>query len=114
MSPITTHVLDLNLGRPAANVSVTLHRVEPQAADYLVGQGRTDGEGRLGTLLPASAKLLPGAYRLTFDTQAYFQSQNRPAFYPIVQITFQVIDPNEHYHVPVLLSPFGYSTYRGS
>jgi 5-hydroxyisourate hydrolase len=114
MSPITTHVLDLASGRPAADIAVELHRVEPDARDYLVGQGRTDREGRVRKLLSDGATLLPGAYRLTFDTLAYFTAQSQTAFYPTVQVTFQVTDPAAHYHVPLLLSPFGYSTYRGS
>lgn len=114
MSPITTHVLDLTLGKPAAGVSVRLDRVESGPGDYLVGQGRTDGDGRVGTLLPDGARLLPGTYRLTFDTRAYFESLGRASFYPTVQVTFLVTEVTGHYHVPLLLSPFGYSTYRGS
>jgi 5-hydroxyisourate hydrolase len=114
MSPITTHVLDLTLGRPAAGVPVQLERVENSSGDYLVGAGRTDAEGRLRTLLPVGAKLLTGAYRLTFDTAAYFQANGQSTFYPTVQVTFFVTDPAAHYHVPLLLSTFGYTTYRGA
>src|SRR4051812_38045513 len=109
MSAITTHVLDVARGRPAAGVAVRLDRLDPAAGDYLIAQGRTGADGRISTLLPGSAKLLRGQYRLTFDTGAYFESQGVAAFYPCVQVTFRVADPAEHHHVPLLLSPFGYS-----
>ncbi|MCC7536769.1 MAG: hydroxyisourate hydrolase [Deltaproteobacteria bacterium] len=113
MSPITTHVLDLALGRPAAAVPV---RLETRGLDgwTLVGSGQTDDDGRIRNLLPDSTTLAAGThYRLTFDTGAYFAGQSRESFYPEVVVTFVVRDP-KHHHVPVLLSPFGYSTYRGS
>ena len=112
MSPITTHILDLARGRPASDVAVRLD--ERRGAEWhQVGFGKTDDDGRLRDLLPDS-RLVPGAhYRLTFDTGAYFAAQSRESFYPEISITFVIRDPS-HHHVPLLLSPFGYSTYRGS
>lgn len=114
MSAITTHVLDTARGRPAAGVPVALER-ERAPGDYeSLGTGATDADGRLRTLLPEGRPLEPGTYRLTFDTGAYFAATGADAFYPVAQITFRVAAPGEHYHVPLLLAPFGYSTYRGS
>jgi 5-hydroxyisourate hydrolase len=109
MSGITTHVLDVAQGRPAAGIAVTLEGFSG-GAWRMIGQGVTDGDGRLRTLLAAGAPLDAGEYRLTFDTGVY----NPDGFYPTVSIAFTIRNPGEHYHVPLLLSPFGYSTYRGS
>jgi 5-hydroxyisourate hydrolase len=114
MSAITTHVLDLSLGRPAAGVPVVL---EVQGADggwRGLGAGATDADGRLRSLVPEGAALAVGTYRLTFDTGAYFAARRVETFYPRVSVVFSVRDPAPHYHVPLLLSPHGYSTYRGS
>jgi 5-hydroxyisourate hydrolase len=114
MSMITTHVLDTSLGRPAAGVPV---RLEIQSGDQTwktVGQGTTDADGRASQLLSASTNPSAGTYRLTFDTGAYFKAQGKKSFYPEVSVVFSVHDPAQHYHVPLLLSPYGYSTYRGS
>lgn len=112
MSGITTHVLDTSRGRPAAGVKVMLER---QSADQwtLVGSGATDGDGRLRDLTADSA-LAAGRYRLTFDTGSYFAAAGVESFFPQAVIVFNVLDPTQHFHVPLLLSPFGYSTYRGS
>ncbi len=117
MSPITTHVLDTALGRPAEGVPVTLSLLEAQAGGRRfrdLGGGRTDADGRLRGLLQKDADLAAGIYRLTFDTAAYFREKGVLAFYPEVTVVFEVREPGGHYHVPLLLSPFGYSTYRGS
>jgi 5-hydroxyisourate hydrolase len=114
MSRITTHVLDTALGRPAAGVAVTLERYDAQGAAVVLGRGVTDADGRLRDLVPAAATLHTGAYRITFDTGAYFADQELEGFYPHVSVLFRVDDGREHYHVPLLLSPYGYSTYRGS
>jgi 5-hydroxyisourate hydrolase len=103
MAGITTHVLDTAQGRPAAGVPITLHR-----GDQLLAQGETDADGRMRVLAPAD--ISAGTYRITFHTDAY----NPNGFFPTVTIDFRVTDPAQHYHVPLLLSPFGYSTYRGS
>ena len=102
---ISTHVLDTARGRPAAGVPVVLER-RADGGWSLVGEGRTNADGRVGELAPADA----GVYRLTFDTGSYFEA----GFYPQVAVEFRVDDGAGHYHVPLLLSPFGYSTYRGS
>jgi 5-hydroxyisourate hydrolase len=113
MSAITTHVLDTARGRPAAGVAIVLERVAEGAATT-IGRGVTDADGRLRDLLPAGAPLDAGTYRLGFDTGGYFAAQGVESFYPEVAIVFLVKSGGEHYHVPLLLSPFGYSTYRGS
>ena len=113
MSPITTHVLDTTLGRPASAVSVTLE-VHRDGAWQKAGQGMTDADGRLRTLLDGDRPLTGGAYRLTFDTAAYFHRVGIQAFYPRVLVEFTVAAGESHYHVPLLLSPFGYTTYRGT
>ena len=116
MSAITTHVLDTARGRPAAGVAVLLEQAtgEPASGWSEIGHGITDGDGRVKALLAPGALLLAGVHRLTFATGAYFAAQDVAAFYPEVRITFTVTDPTQHHHVPLLLSPYGYSTYRGS
>ena len=112
MSAITTHVLDTSLGKPAAGVAGRLDR-QSAAGDWVeVGRGVTDIDGRIRDLLEGA--LDTGTYRLTFDTGAYFRALDVPCFYSQVAIEFVVLDPGQHYHVPLLISPFGYSTYRGS
>ena len=113
VSPITTHVLDTSLGEPAEGVVVTLMRLDEADLASAVGHGVTDGDGRVTTLLPAG-EAEPGVYSLVFETTAYFAHSHRDSFYPRIEVTFHVTDPADHYHVPLLLSPFGYSTYRGS
>lgn len=112
-SPITTHVLDTALGRPAAGIAVKLHQVTSDESVAEIGSGTTDADGRIADLLPADAQV-SGTYRITFDTAAYFAATNRECFYPCVEVIFEVHSEGGHYHVPLLLSPFGYSTYRGS
>lgn len=113
MSAITTHVLDTSLGKPAAGVAVTLE-AHSGAGWKTLASGTTNADGRLRDLLPEESKLVPGTYRLRFETAAYFRARGVESFYPHIEITFQVKDASQHYHVPLLLSPFGYSTYRGS
>ncbi len=113
MSALTTHVLDTSLGRPAEGVAVTLERRE--SGRWIdVGGGRTDADGRCRSLLHEGVVLQKASYRLTFDTGAYFEGRGVPSFYPYVSVVFQVRDDKQHHHVPLLLSPFGYSTYPGS
>jgi 5-hydroxyisourate hydrolase len=113
MSQITTHVLDISIGRPAAGVPVILEMENTGGRWKELGRGVTDGNGRLGDLT-APGSLKDGTYRLTFDTRAYFSGRKIEALYPQVSIVFEVRRANEHHHIPLLLSPFGYSTYRGS
>ena len=114
MSAITTHVLDTSRGRPAAGVPIVLERLETDGMWRLVGRGETDADGRLRTLMREGAPLQPGTYRLVFDTKGYFTSQGLAAFYPSIDVVFEARPGNTHYHLPLLLSPFGYSTYRGT
>ncbi|MGH3518651.1 MAG: hydroxyisourate hydrolase [Haloechinothrix sp.] len=111
MSAITTHVLDVGMGRPAAGVSVRLERLDSGGAEPLA-KATTDGEGRVTDLGPGDVNA--GTYRLVLDTGSYFAATQQSGFFPEVSVTFTLSDPTQHYHVPVLLSPFAYSTYRGS
>jgi 5-hydroxyisourate hydrolase len=113
MSAITTHVLDTSVGRAAAGVPIILEH-EEAGAWQLVGKGVTDRDGRLRDLMPDGQRPAAGVYRLTFDTAAYFAAGGVESFYPVVHVIFRVTRPDEHHHVPLLLSPFGYSTYRGT
>ncbi len=114
MSAITTHILDITSGSPARGVSVTLEQQTPASIWQVIGKGVTDDDGRLRDLLTPRTSLMVGNYRLTFDTETYFAQQQIEGFYPQVIVAFTVRDVISHYHVPLLLSPFGYSTYRGS
>jgi len=113
MSQITTHVLDVSIGKPAAGVLVVLEAEKPGGQWKELGRGATDTDGRLKDLL-ASGSLAAGTYRLAFDTRAYFAARKIQSFYPQIAIVFEVRNANELHHVPLLLSPYGYSTYRGS
>jgi len=109
---LSTHVLDTARGRPAAGVRVSFERRDG-AGWAPVGSGETDLDGRVKNLVPPHQRVAPGVYRLTFDTGGYAQSIGSHTFFPEVAIVFEITDTS-HYHVPLLLSPFGYSTYRGS
>ena len=113
MSAITTHVLDTSLGKPASGVAVTLDKQEGGAWKTLA-RGATNADGRAAELLSPSAKLEAGTYRLRFETAAYFRAHGMESFYPNVEITFTVKDAAQHFHVPLLIAPHGYTTYRGS
>ena len=113
MSAITTHVLDTARGVPAAGVSVVLER--QHAAEWqVIGRGQTDADGRQRALMPEAGSAPPGVYRLRFDTRAYFEALSLQTFFPQVIVTFEIPDGEAHHHVPLLLSPYGYTTYRGS
>lgn len=112
MKSVSTHVLDIHRGKPAQGVPVTLEKKSGDAFSR-IKQGTTDADGRVKELVPEGT-LEAGIYRITFDTGAYFSAQNIEGFYPEASIVFTVRDPNSHYHVPLLLSAHGYSTYRGS
>ncbi len=112
MTGITTHVLDTARGRPAEGIAVSLE-IETAGSWRKLGAGTTDADGRVRDLL-AGGGAEPGHYRLRFETGAYHQAAGVNGFYPYVAIVFEVRDPSQHHHVPLLLSPFGYSTYRGS
>jgi 5-hydroxyisourate hydrolase len=114
MSGITTHVLDIARGRPAAGVPVTLEAKGEGGGWTVVGRGATDADGRLRDLAPSDFVLTEGDYRLTFDAGSYFDTWGAEGFYTEVVVGFVVRDPSAHHHVPLLLSPYGYTTYRGS
>lgn len=107
MSAVTTHVLDAAAGKPAAGIEVRLEKRD--GAWESVATGRTDDDGRVRDLGPET--LTVGVYRLVFDTEAY---QGEDGFFPEITVCFRITDPNAHHHVPILLSPFAFSTYRGS
>ena len=107
MSPITTHVLNTTSGRPAAGVPVTLEIQSGEQWKQLA-ESATDSDGRARNLLPADHRLEPGLYCLRFQTAAI------SAFFPEIEIRFYIENPEQHYHVPLLLSAYGYTTYRGS
>jgi 5-hydroxyisourate hydrolase len=113
MSPITTHVLDTAAGRPAGGVRVALFAGVRGGRQKALARGTTDADGRVKDLLP-EGRLAKGVYRLVFDTGAYFRARRAAGFYPEVSVVFEITNPRQHHHVPLLLSPFGYSTYRGS
>lgn len=113
MSGLSTHVLDTAIGRPAAGIGVRLE-VEEGGAWRELARAATNADGRVGHLLPPGATLAAATYRLTFDVADYLAARGAQGFYPYVAIAFTVRDAGQHHHVPLLLSPFGYSTYRGS
>jgi 5-hydroxyisourate hydrolase len=110
---ISTHILDTAAGRPAANVPVTLTR-RINVAWIPINSGITDADGRCKGLLPLDQRLEIGIYRLEFATGIYYESQQIQGLYPYVDIVFEVRDSNQHYHIPLLLTTNGYTTYRGS
>ena len=110
---LSTHVLDATTGRPAAGVQVRLERGAAPGGRRPARARRTP-TGGCGCPAPGAADFEPGVYRITFGTGAYFTARGVPSFYPEVTITFEMTARDEHYHVPLLLSPYAYSTYRGS
>lgn len=112
VSQITTHVLDTSLGKPGYNISIQLQHYF-DSTWRTIAQGITNADGRIPDLLPASQILPAGKYKMVFDTDGYFKSKNTMGFYPSVEIQFNTFD-GSHYHVPLLINPFGFSTYRGS
>ena len=112
-TPISTHVLNTASGKPAAGVAVVLQYQAGKNWEEL-GRSLTDLQGRAADLYPAKKPLQMGIYRVVYETGVYFKGQGTKTFFPQVEIIFEVEKTDEHYHVPLLLSPFGYSTYRGS
>ncbi|KAK8843425.1 hydroxyisourate hydrolase [Kwoniella newhampshirensis] len=123
-SPITCHVLDAAQGKPAAGVKVSLDilsltsqasgQVASSEVPKTLASGVTNADGRCSDLLGAETQLQPGVYKMTFFSGEYFESIGTDTFYPLVEITFTYADPKQHYHIPLLISPFSYTTYRGS
>lgn len=114
MGAITTHILDISIGRPAAGVPVRLDRQTETGHWEELGGRETDSDGRARDLIDADGRLTAAVHRLTFDVGPYFRGREIDSFYREISIAFIVSDASQHYHVPLLLSPFGYSTYRGS
>jgi 5-hydroxyisourate hydrolase len=110
---ISTHVLDMVRGTPARDVTVQLERCEGSGQWRIVGSGCTGEDGRCGQLLSQGEELSPGTYRLAFDAASYYARQGVHGLYPTVQVIFSVRDGEMHFHLPLLLSPYGYTTYRG-
>ena len=111
-SQLTTHVLDTSIGKPGKGISIRLQM--PVNGNWqTIAQGITNADGRIGDLLPSQKNIIPGNYKLIFDTDGYFAAQKTKGFYPEVEIQFTITD-DAHYHVPLLINPYGYSTYRGS
>ncbi len=113
MSQITTHVLDTAIGKPAEGIDLTLSQLVNNEWQ-LLGAGITNSDGRVANLLAEEITLDAGRYKVLFVTESYFKNQKVAAFYPYAEIVFDITGDGEHYHIPLLLSPFGYSTYRGS
>ncbi|KIR58198.1 hydroxyisourate hydrolase [Cryptococcus bacillisporus CA1873] len=113
-------VLDSSQGKPASGVKVSLQILKAEVlgssevTGKMLAEGTTDTDGRCSTLLPPNEKLSPGIYKMVFFTGDYFEAMGTETFYPVVEITFNYADPSQHYHIPLLLSAFSYTTYRGS
>ncbi|XP_014673478.1 PREDICTED: 5-hydroxyisourate hydrolase-like isoform X2 [Priapulus caudatus] len=119
-SPLTTHVLDTSTGTPAVDLPITLYvrdgagrKDDDGGAWKRLAAGNTNSDGKLPDMLTQD-QFLPAIYKLHFNTAAYFAQSNTKGFFPYVEVVFEIVDPYQHYHVPLLLSPFGYTTYRGS
>jgi 5-hydroxyisourate hydrolase len=114
MKRISTHILDIVIGKPAKDVSVRLEKQNTPDDWRLLTSARTDQDGRCAQLLPEGEDFSAGVYRLSFDTGSYYALQKIDALHPVVEVTFQARDGESHLHIPLLLSPNGYTTYRGS
>jgi 5-hydroxyisourate hydrolase len=114
MTRISTHVLDIAQGKSAKDVPVRLERREPAGEWARLNSSHTDSDGRCAQLLPEGETLRAGLYRLAFDIASYHLAHNIEGLYPVVEITFQVREGDTQFHIPLLLSPHGYTTYRGS
>lgn len=112
MSQVTTHILDTSSGKPAPDVAVSLFRQQEQVWSG-IAEGMTNKDGRITDLLAKDVIIPAGIYKLRFETKLYFESRDIISFYPFIEVVFYIND-SEHYHVPLLLNPFGYSTYRGT
>lgn len=113
MSTISTHILDTACGKPARGIRITLQRSTAAHEWEDIAMGSTNADGRVPDLLPKDTKLAEGIYRIRFDVSAYFSEHRTKSFYPYIEVVFELA-ADGHYHVPLLLSPWGYSTYRGS
>ncbi|MEG9437466.1 hydroxyisourate hydrolase [Edaphobacter sp. HDX4] len=114
MNRISTHILDISLGKPASAVEVVLHRKEQDGSRRLIGSRVTDADGRCSNLHPFDVPLISGEYFIRFETQPYHQSVGVQSIYPFIEIAFRISESDLHLHIPLLLSPNGYTTYRGT
>lgn len=112
MSQVTTHILDTSSGTPAQDVAVSLFRQQEQVWTG-IAEGITNKDGRIADLLAKDVTIPAGIYKLRFETRLYFETRGITSFYPFIEVVFYITS-GEHYHVPLLLNPFGYSTYRGT
>ncbi|KAI9273614.1 hydroxyisourate hydrolase [Sporodiniella umbellata] len=112
-SPITCHVLIASLGLPGQEIDVKIEK-ENSNEFSILSRCKTNSDGRCPNLLPHDYKVEKGIYRVTFETKKYFERLNQECFYPYVQIVFELKEPKQHYHIPLLISPYSYTTYRGS
>jgi hydroxyisourate hydrolase len=113
-APITTHVLDISVGKAAHGVPVTLERKSDGGDWVILKQAKTNADGRVEDLMDKGSRAERGTYRLTFGIEAYYSTRATMTFYPEASVVFVIREPSEHHHVPLLLSPFGFSTYRGT
>ncbi|GAA5810565.1 hypothetical protein MFLAVUS_003988 [Mucor flavus] len=113
-SPVTCHVLIASLGTPGQNIDVKIEKLDSAGGFTTLSTSQTNSDGRCPTLLPDGYKAEKGIYRVTFETQAFFSKIGQECFYPYVQIVFELANPEQHYHIPLLISPYSYTTYRGS
>ena len=113
MSQITTHILDVSRGSPASGIKVELSKIDAEGVT-LVAEGVTDNSGRIGDFLNKDQILDAGEYQLTFETEGFYTDLSQDPFYREVNVVFRITADGQHYHLPLLLSPFGYTTYRGS
>ncbi len=112
-NPLSVHVLNIQNGQPSSGVDVELER-RTDAGWKSLATATTDEAGRVSALYPADEAFLPGVYRVTFETGEWFEARDTATFFPNIPVPFQVENTEQHYHVPLLLSPYGYSTYRGN
>lgn len=110
---LSSHILDITTGKPAKDVKITLSKKDENDNWIKIDEKKTDENGRIKDFLKQEGTSNIGIYKLTFHTSPYFNSLGKKSFYPFIEIVFELVD-NEHYHVPITLSPFGYSTYRGN
>lgn len=110
---LSSHILDITNGKPAANVKISLEKQDQKGKWHTIDEKTTDDNGRIKDFLPQKDKGNEGIYRLTYHIKPYFVQLNQSTFYPFIEVVFQIND-NDHYHVPITLSPYGYSTYRGN
>ena len=110
---LSSHILDITSGKPAPNVKITLSKQDPKGNWTVLEEKFTDDNGRIKDFLKQDGKSKTGIYKMTYHVSPYFAKKNQPTFYPFIEVVFELKD-DQHYHVPITLSPFGYSTYRGS